>query len=101
MNSIQKIIELLNQKGISGAKMSKDLGFSNAVFSQWKTGKQNPSIEKLTKIAKYLEVSTDYLLGTEQNKKSPSINDELNMKFNMLTDKEKAVILEKIDALLK
>jgi len=33
--------------------MSRDLGFSKAVFSQWKTGKQKPSAEKLLKMAEY------------------------------------------------
>ena len=68
MDTIQKIVELLDKNGISGAKMSRDLGFSNADFSQWKTGKQNPSIEKLTKIAEYFNVSTDYLLGDDNIK---------------------------------
>jgi len=68
MDTIQKIVELLAKNGISGAKMSRDLGFSNAVFSQWKAGKQKPSIEKLTKIAEYFNVSTDYLLGNDNIK---------------------------------
>lgn len=75
MDTIQKIIELLNKKGISGAKMSRDLGFSNAVFSQWKTGKQKPSAEKLLKMAEYLGVSADYLLGIEQKENSPQLSE--------------------------
>ena len=61
MEIIKRIEELLDEKGISGAKMSRDLGFSNAVYSQWRSGKQNPSLEKLQKMADYFGVSTDYL----------------------------------------
>lgn len=63
MDITEKIIMLLNEKGISIAKMMRELGFSSGLFSQWKSGKQRPSAEKICKIAEYLNVSTDYLLG--------------------------------------
>ncbi len=66
MNTIQKIILLLNAREISAAKMMKELGFSSGLFSQWKSGKQKPSAEKICKIAEYLNVSTDYLLDFDQ-----------------------------------
>lgn len=66
MDIIEKIILLLNVREISVAKMMKELGFSSGLFSQWKSGKQKPSAEKICKIAEYLNVSTDYLLGFGQ-----------------------------------
>lgn len=62
METIDIIIELLKQKGVSGAQMSRELGFSNAVFSQWKNKKQKPSAESLQKMAEYFGVSVDMLL---------------------------------------
>lgn len=72
MDIIDKINALLNEKGITGAQMSRDLGFSNAVYSQWNTGKQKPSAVKAAAIAEYLEVSTDYLLGKTDTKNKPA-----------------------------
>lgn len=66
MNTIEKIVTLLNKKETSVAKMMKELGFSSGLFSQWKSGKQKPSAEKICKIAEYLNVSTVYLLGFGQ-----------------------------------
>lgn len=63
MDSIDIIIELLKQKGTTGAKMSRELGFSNAVFSQWKQRKQKPSVASMKKMADYFGVSIDTLLG--------------------------------------
>lgn len=63
MKTIDRIIFLLEEKDIVPAKMMKELGFSNGLFSQWKSGLQNPSAEKIFKIADYLGCSTDYLLG--------------------------------------
>ena len=47
METIKIIENLLKEKNISGAKMSRDLGFSNALYSQWRSEKQNPSAEKI------------------------------------------------------
>lgn len=77
MNTIEIITDLLNKKGISAAKMMRDLGFSNGLFSQWKKGLQKPSAEKLSKIADYFEVTVDYLLGTDPKPSAPVSDDDL------------------------
>lgn len=59
---IQRIEVLLEEKGISGAKMSTDLGLGNSAYSKWRKGKHSISIENVIKIANYFNVSTDYLL---------------------------------------
>lgn len=57
MRTVDRIQDILNREGISAAKMMRDLGFSSGLFSQWKTGKQKPSLEKLEKIADYLDTN--------------------------------------------
>ena len=57
MRTVDRIQDILNKKGISAAKMMRDLGFSSGLFSQWKTGKQKPSLSKLEMIADYLGVT--------------------------------------------
>ncbi len=75
--TIERIKELMYEKDISALSMSRDLGFSNAVFSQWNTGKHKPSAEALYKIADYFNVSVDYLLGRSNIKtiSSPKISE--------------------------
>ena len=67
MEIVQRIIDILEEMGIKPSKMSADLGFSSGLFSQWKSGKQKPSMEKLRLMADYLNVSVDYLLGTTES----------------------------------
>lgn len=67
MDTIERINLLLKEKQITPAKMAQDLGFSSGLFSQWKKRTQKPSTEKLQKIAEYLEVSVDFLLGREHH----------------------------------
>jgi len=69
VNIIDRIIALLAEKGVSAAQMSRDLGFSNAVFSYWKKRKQKPSTDKLVAMAEYFGVSLDYLVGRESEDK--------------------------------
>ena len=60
--SILKNIQLLCKgRSISVPKLEKELGFSNGSMYNW--DKNSPSIDKLQKVADYLNVSTDYLLG--------------------------------------
>lgn len=71
MTTVEIINDLLKQKHISAAKMMNELGFSSGLYSQWKSGKQKPSSDKLEKIADYFGVSVDYLLGTNSDTKTP------------------------------
>lgn len=54
---------LADAKGVSDYRVSKDLGFSNVVFSEWKSGKCQPKYDKLAKIAGYIGVSVEELLA--------------------------------------
>lgn len=105
---------LMRDKGITAYKMSKDTGIADSLISYWKNGKRKPTSDNLQKLATYLEVSTDYLLGDEQKEKPAiSFDDELS---ELLKDtKNKAVYdrlikltpenfdlaLAQLDALLK
>ena len=50
-------------KGVSDYQVSKETGMHNVVLSEWKSGKSQPKIDKLLKIASYLGVSVDKLLA--------------------------------------
>ncbi len=64
MEPIDKINTLLSEKGITGAELSRALGFSTGAYSQWNTKKTRISKKSLKKIADYLGVSVGFLLGT-------------------------------------
>ena len=61
MSMYDKIVSLAKRKGISIAQVERDLGFSPASLRKMNTNK--PSSEKVVALAKYFEVSTDYLYG--------------------------------------
>lgn len=81
MADMYKIIDaLLQERGISGAKMSADLGMSRSFMTELRKGRaKSIKAETAQKIADYFGVSTDYLLGKEENKKAPTEPGERKM----------------------
>ena len=72
---VDRIKMLCRSKNTSVTKLEAALGFGNGTVGKWKTAKSDPPIDKLQKIADYLDVSVSYLL-TGENKK-PTIEGEL------------------------
>lgn len=61
--------ELCKLKGVSCKKAAEEIGLSNSITTKWKKTGATPSGETLEKVAAYFGVSTDYLLGKEEQKK--------------------------------
>ena len=64
--------QLCDRKGVSCNKAALEIGLSNATPTKWKKTGAKPVGETLDKIAEYFGVSTDYLLGKE-NEKAPAV----------------------------
>ena len=65
---IDKIFELLKEKNLTATNLADNIGVSSGNIGDWKRGRSKPSITVLPKIADYLGVSTDYLLGRTDNR---------------------------------
>lgn len=57
--------ELRLQKEISQKDMAKILNVSQAAVSNWEAARKLPEVPMIVTIAKFFEVSVDYLLGLE------------------------------------
>ena len=58
----KKYEELLRKTGKTSYQVSKDTGIGQNTLSDWKTGRSNPKVDKLKKIADYFGVPLDYFL---------------------------------------
>ena len=66
----ERIDALLKERGISGSRMSSDLGMSRSFMTELRKGRaRGVNAETAARIADYLGVSTDYLLGKTDNEK--------------------------------
>lgn len=62
MFSYKKYEELLIKNNISSYKVAKDTGLYSALFSEWKSGKSYPKVDKIKILADYFGVSIEYFL---------------------------------------
>ena len=53
----KRYVELRDKKGVTDYKVSLETGIPKSTFSEWKSGRSNPKIEKLKKIADYFGVT--------------------------------------------
>ena len=64
MKIVAERIRLLRaEKGVGQNQLAQDIQVSNASISYWENAKQEPSAQAIYKLARYFDVSADYLLG--------------------------------------
>lgn len=97
-----RVMELCKAKGVSGSRMCLDLGLSKSTLSDIKGGrKKGVSTATAQKMAEYLNVSVDYLLGNEDKKEQPTITDGLSEKQKALIDFAMSVPDDKAEMILR
>lgn len=75
----KKLRELREHKGLSQEELGKVLNKTKNNISQYETGKREPDLDTLNKIADFFNVSVDYLLGRTENPTGMILtNKELN-----------------------
>ena len=63
----EKIQELLDVRGMTRRELAEASGLTEAAISRYITGDRNPKSISLSAIAKALDVTSDELLGNENN----------------------------------
>ncbi|MDO4477506.1 MAG: helix-turn-helix transcriptional regulator [Lachnospiraceae bacterium] len=61
MDTVDRIFELVKESGLSNQAVEKAAGLSNGSFSKWKKREYLPSADYILKLARYFNVSADYL----------------------------------------
>ncbi|TLW88664.1 helix-turn-helix transcriptional regulator [Ruminococcus sp. KGMB03662] len=51
--------KLLSERGVTTYKVAQDTGLSQTMFSDWKSGKSKPKVDKLKVLADYFNVSLE------------------------------------------
>lgn len=95
----QRIFSILAKKGLKSADLSRGTGLSSGMISDWKNKNINPATDKISRIAEFLEVSTDLLLTGKENS-PPSLRDdelELLKYYNALPVLERGRVLARME----
>lgn len=60
-----RLKELRQERGIGQIELAKKLEVSKGIISLWENGLREPNMYSLIKLAKYFNVTIDYLVGLE------------------------------------
>lgn len=58
----EKYVSIRDEKGVTDYEVAKQTGISQSTFSDWKSGRSKPKLEKLLLIARYFEVPIEYFV---------------------------------------
>lgn len=107
----ERYCQLRDAKHVKDADVARNTGIPKSTFSDWKSGKSTPKQDKLKKIAKYLEVSLEFLMTGSDNKYSDDdaildvqISEDFELKeaikkYYSLDDRKKKHVIELINLL--
>lgn len=65
-----RLRELRTERGLSQDDLAQAMGYTKTAISQYELGKRVPSYPTLTKMAAYFGVTTDWLLGRTDRRRS-------------------------------
>lgn len=68
-----KIRELRKERGMTQKEVAERLGIGGSTMTMYETGRREPNMETLIKIADFFDVSTDYLLGKTKAKNEKEV----------------------------
>lgn len=92
---------ICDNQGIKITPFVKECGGSTGSINQWKNG-ASPNSDIVIKLAKRLNVSTDYLLTGKEFQAAPELTKielECLDKFNVLTEMDKGRILDRMQTM--
>ena len=64
---MNRISELRKRNKVTQEELAQILGLHQTAISQWETGKTSPDMSQLVSVAKFFNVTIDYLLGVSDN----------------------------------
>lgn len=96
----ENYVRLCNSIGKTPSAVALEMGIAKPTVTRWKNG-SNPNSSTLYKVADYFCVTPEYLLGSEQNEKSPTPEGaELIPGYSKLSDANRAIVESMIAQLL-
>lgn len=66
----EKYVSLRDKQNVTDYRVSIDTGITKSTFTDWKTGRSKPKIDKIKILADYFGVTIEYFLEDSNNKNS-------------------------------
>lgn len=105
---VERILSLINQSDLKDYALEKQIGFAQGTIGNWRNGRNKLSSEAVIKLARYFNVSSDYLLGLNDDptpiKQSHSSEYSINLFLEVISlskDKRFAELIKLYKAMSK
>lgn len=72
----KNLSKLMNDRGVSAYRLSKDTGVAQSAISEYRSGKTMPGLDKLQVLADYFGITVDALIGQDPPTASAAFSDE-------------------------
>ena len=90
MSTLERILDLMAANHCDNQKLASALGLNRQAVTDWKSGRSKSYIKYLPQLAKFFDVTVDYLLGNIEYMQS---SDENEFEFNLCTEQEKTLLV--------
>lgn len=101
----QRLRELRKGNNISQKKLSNYLNFGYTAIANYESGRNQPSLDTVKKIAQYFNVTVDYLIGaSDYPRREQDITEkeaELLGIFRKINDDEKDALLKIVNLMFR
>lgn len=75
MTIIERILNLLDEKGLKMSELCQYIGVGTSTMANWKTRNTDPPAKYIAPICEFLNVSFDYILTGKKNTSSENSDD--------------------------
>ena len=89
-----KLRNLIEEKNLTQKQVAKELNIASSTMGGYVQGKSEPDFDTLKKIAKYFDVTTDYLLDINDKKANNPLEDDILRIIRTLTNEQQLIYRE-------
>ncbi|NMP37700.1 MAG: helix-turn-helix transcriptional regulator [Clostridiales bacterium] len=101
MSFSDKLRSLIEERNITQKQLAMDLNIAPSTIGGYVQGSSEPDFETLKRLAKYFNVSTDYLLNIHLTNSDSLKEDELLRVFRSMTAEQQNIFIEQGKVLIK
>lgn len=94
MNFSDKLRCLIEERNLTQKRVANDLNIAPSTMGGYVQGSSEPDFDTLKRLAKYFNVSTDYLLNIQSDNCNNFIEDELLRVFRSMTLEQQHLFIE-------
>ena len=101
MKFAERLRQLIEDSNISQKQLAHEIKMSPSTLANYVQGSRSPDFDTLIAIARYFNVTTDYLLGSKQDNADEHLESKLLQVFRSLSREQQDIYIEQGKAFVR